>query len=438
MTMSSRSRSATVMLLVTIFLVSMNMRGMITGVGPLIDQIASDTGYSLTLLGFLASIPMLMWGVVSPFVHALTVRFGLNPTMTCALILLAIATVLRSVVLPGDAGLWIGTVVIGIALAVINVLMPVATRRDFGAKSSTVMSVNTNMLVIVAAASSGLVVPLSYLPLGDGVLGWRLALMATGVLLPFAIVLWVAMHRGRGDSAERPADRGEVGTTAEAPAGAPLISVAPPSVARAVWRDPLAWLIAWYMALQAIQFFVFSSWFPKIEIDRGVDETTAGLEVMTMQLVGMIATYCLPLMNRTALRDRLPAWITIPGIVAAVGLLAWPDLNLLWVVVLGLSSGPMLAIPLILIGERSRDTSAATAVSGMSQAFGYLLAGLGPILFGWLHTVTGDWQLPLVFYLVDMVALGVVGWLIRPGWYVFDAKRPAGPGASRRADAPQP
>ncbi|HWL60622.1 MAG TPA: MFS transporter [Microbacteriaceae bacterium] len=421
---SPRTGTATVLVLVTIFLVSMNMRGTITAVGPLIEQIATDTGYSLTLLGVLASIPMFMWGIISPFVHALTVRFGLNATMGWALAVLGAATVLRSVALPGEVGLWVGTVLIGAALAVINVLMPVATRRDFGAKSSTVMSFNTNMLVIIAAASSGLVVPLSYLPLGDGVLGWRLALMATGVLIPFGLILWLTTHRARRAGRERVDAAEATGPTAspEVPA-APLMAVAPASVARAVWKDRLAWLIAWYMGLQSMQFFVFSSWWPKIEIDRGLSETTGGLEVMTMQLVGMIATYCLPLINRTVLRDRLPAFITIPGIVAAIGMLAWPELNLLWVMVLGLSSGPMLAIPLILIGDRSRDTSAATAVSGMSQAFGYLFSGFGPIIFGWLHTVTGAWQVPLGMYLVNMIAIGVVGWFIRPGWFVFDGKR---------------
>jgi len=420
--MTSRSRAATVMLLITIFLVSMNMRGMITGVGPLIEQISADTGYSLTLLGLLSSIPMLMWGIISPFVHALTVRFGLNGTMAWALVVLGLATALRSLVLPGDVGLWLGTVLIGAALAVINVLMPVATRRDFGAKSSTVMSINTNMLVIVAASSSGLVAPLSHVPFGDGELGWRLALLCTGALVPFALIFWLAVHGGGRRRAKAAAEAAAAATPAADTAPAP-VAPAPPSVARAVWKDPLAWLIAWYMALQAIQFFVFSAWMPKIEIDRGVSETNAGLEVMTMQLVGMIATYCLPLINRTRLQARLPAFIAIPGIIAAVGLLCWPEVNLLWSIILGLSSGPMLAIPLILIGERSRDTSTATALSGMSQAFGYLLAGLGPILFGWLHTVVGNWEIPLAFYLADMVAIAIVGWLIRPGWYVFDGAK---------------
>ena len=30
----------------------------------------------------------------------------------------------------------------------------------------------------------------------------------------------------------------------------------------------------------------------------------------------------------------------------------------------------------------------------MSQSFGYLMAGLGPILFGWLHASSGPLALP--------------------------------------------
>lgn len=433
--MPARSKTATVMLLVTIFLVSLNMRGVITAVGPLIDQIAADTGYSLTVLGLLGSIPMLMWAVVSPFVHALTVRFGLNATMAWGLTALGLATVLRSVALPGEAALWIGTMLIGAALAVINVLMPVATRRDFESTSPTVMSINTNMIVVAAAAASGLAVPLSHIQFGGGELGWRIALLCMGILLPFALILWLISHR-RTRHHHDAHDAAEERTEPAVAAADTLPSVST-SVARAVWRDRLAWLIAWYMALQGVQFFIIATWLPKIEIDRGVSETNAGLEVMLMQLAGMVATACLPLLRRTRLQARLPASITVPGIIAALGLVFWPAFTPLWVIVLGVSSGPMLAIPLILIAERSRDTATATALSGMSQAFGYLVAGLGPILFGWLHTLVGNWQVPLVVYLFIILAIAVVGWLIRPGWYVFDRSIRVDDTASSSSAAPR-
>jgi CP family cyanate transporter-like MFS transporter len=52
-------------------------------------------------------------------------------------------------------------------------------------------------------------------------------------------------------------------------------------------------------------------------------------------------------------------------------------------------------------------------VSGMVQGFGYLLAGVGPFLFGLRHDVTGGWTAPmammLIAYVVQMVAGTVAG-----------------------------
>ncbi len=430
-------RGAIALSLVAIFLVAMNMRGEITGVGPLIPQISETTGYPETVLGTLSSIPMFMWAIGSPFVHALTIRFGLDRTMIVALVALGLASVLRGVALPAELGLWAGTVIIGLSLAVINVLMPVATRRDFGPRASAIMSVNTNMLVIWAAAMSGLAVPISEIPVGGGVLGWRLALMCTGVLVPFAIIVWLAAHGARGPvpqpvavapriasapSAGEPSAE-ESGAEESGAAADPGIPARRSSVARRVWGDGLAWMIAWYMGLQAVQFFIVSSWLPKMEVARGVSDTMGGIEIMVMQLAGMVATLLLPLAQRTALRRRLPGWFVLPGIVAALGIILFPDLTLLWVIVLGLASGPCLAIPLILIGERSRDGATATALSGMVQGFGYGVSGFGPIIFGWLHTVSGDWQIPMWFTLADLVALAVVGFAIHPARFVLESRR---------------
>ena len=406
------------LLLVAIFLLALNMRGTITGVGPLVPEMSQTTGYSEVVLGVLLSIPMFTWAIGSPFVHAATVRWGLDRVLLWALVGLGVATILRSIALPGEAGLWIGTVLIGFSLAIANVLMPVATRRDFGPRASAVMGVNTNMLVIWAAAMSGLAVPISMIPIGDGTLGWRGALLFTAVLLPFAIVFWIVAHRRGAALPHTAADE---------------VPTAPPGVGKRVWTDRLAWLIAWYMGLQSIQFFIISSWLPKVETARGVDPAIGGVEVMLMQLAGMVATMCLPLLRRTVLAGRLPGTIVIPGVLAAFGLVLFPDLTMLWVLILGVASGPCLAIPLVLITERSRDGATATAVSGMVQGFGYALSGFGPIVFGWLHGLAGSWQTPMWFYVAVMVALMIVGYLIRPGRHVFDP--PSHAAAPVRADA---
>jgi CP family cyanate transporter-like MFS transporter len=45
----------------------------------------------------------------------------------------------------------------------------------------------------------------------------------------------------------------------------------------------------------------------------------------------------------------------------------------------------------------------------MAQGFGYLIAGLGPFLFGLLHDVSTGWTVPWLMFLVVYVLQIIVG-----------------------------
>src|SRR5690606_17843363 len=139
----------------------------------------------------------------------------------------AVGTVIRS--LPGSvAWLWLGTALIGIALAVGNVLLPAVIKRDFPLRVPLMMGVYSAILGGAGAVASGIAVPLTGLTGADAASGWRLSLLITGaVLAPVALVLWWVASRG-----EMRANRGAVR----------------PAVQRSgIWRDPIAWQVAVYM-----------------------------------------------------------------------------------------------------------------------------------------------------------------------------------------------
>ena len=87
---------------------------------------------------------------------------------------------------------------------------------------------------------------------------------------------------------------------------------------------------------------------------------------------------------------------------------------------LGFTSGASLSIALTFIALRSPDTQAAGAVSGMSQSFGYLMAGLGPILFGWFHALSGGWALPLLVPLFGAAVQFIAGVALLRGRMALD------------------
>jgi len=48
-----------------------------------------------------------------------------------------------------------------------------------------------------------------------------------------------------------------------------------------------------------------------------------------------------------------------------------------------------------LFAARAADAPTAAALSGFAQGIGYLIAVIGPLLFGLLESATGGWAVPV-------------------------------------------
>lgn len=387
------------MLLVAVCLVAANMRPAITGLGPLLDQIGADTGMSVSALGVLAAVPLVAWALFSPLAHELSRRFGQPRVLMWSLLVLLAGTLVRSI--PGPVvSLWVGTAIIGIGIAIINVLMPAVVKREFPSHVAAVTAAYTALLAGLGAVSSGVVVPISHIEIGGDPAGWRFALLVTGAaLLPFAIAAWWWAHRGAAQAHDRAAaPRGRTG----------------------IWADPVAWLVAVYMGLQASMFYMFVTWLAPLSMSIGRSEVVAGIDVMVYQLFSLAGCLLLPLILRGGLERWAPSLIPSLAIVGVAGLMIAPDAVLLWASLIGLTGGATLAMSLTLMAQRARDHDASTALSGMSQSVGYVIAAIGPVAFGTLHSLTGDWIASLALVLVVLAALTVVGVFAGRNRYVLD------------------
>lgn len=393
-------KASVVALVVAVCLVAANMRPTITAVGPLLAQIGDDTGMATATLGLITAVPLVTWALVSPLAHELSQRFGLSRVVLWALLLLTAGTLVRSV--PGPAvSLWMGTALIGVALALTNVLMPAAIKRDFPGRMTAMMAVYTALLGGVGAISSGVAVPLSQL--AEGGAGWRLALLISGgALLPFAIAAWAWATRGTH----------------------------PPHVARGsfrrrrtgIWSDRVAWLVAGYMGLQSCMFYVLVTWLATISTSTGRTPIVAGYDVMIYQLFSLAGSLTLPFVLRGRAERYVPATIPVLGVAGIIGLMATPGAILVWCVLLGLFGGASLGMSLTLMAQRARDHDAAAALSGMSQSVGYLIAAAGPVAFGALHAASGGWIAPLAMLLVVLAALIAVGVFVGRDRYVLEPR----------------
>ncbi|MBO3665007.1 MFS transporter [Microbacterium stercoris] len=389
-------------LLLTLCLIAVNMRATITGIGPLLEQLTADTGAQLATLSGLTSVPLIAWALCSPLAHTAAQRWGINRVLTVALVLLIAGTVIRSLPpLPGArwpiASLWIGTAVIGAALAAANVLLPAVVKHSFGSRVPLVTGIYTSLLAGCGAIASGVVVPIAQAA-GEGSTGWRVALLAVAATLPFALTLWAIHHRRAG--------HGPI--TRHRPKG--------PSV----WGDPVAWQVGAYFGVQSSTFYVMLTWIAPMAISYGRGEAQSGVDTMMFQITGVLSSLALPLILRGRMERWVPALLPILGFAAVIGMILVPGGILWWGMMTGLTSGASLTMSLTLMASRARDPQIASALSGMGQSVGYAFAAMPPIVFGLLHTATSGWVAPLVFAALLLVTQGLLGLTVGRERFVLD------------------
>ncbi|WP_168198554.1 MFS transporter [Nesterenkonia sp. NBAIMH1] len=180
----SGSRASSHLALATlVFVAAANLRPAISAVGPLLETIGDETGAGPTALGALGALPVFTFALVSPFVHLLSRRWGMDRTVLAALTVLTLGTVARSA--GGEAvPLFVGTLILSAAVAVLNVVLPAVGRRDFPDRVPVMTGAYTAVMTGVAALASSTAVPLS------GALNWELALAAAAALSLLAALLW--------------------------------------------------------------------------------------------------------------------------------------------------------------------------------------------------------------------------------------------------------
>ncbi len=389
----TESRLARVIIVLGVVLVAASMRTPLTAVGPVLSRIGLDSGLSATGLGLLAAVPLLAFAAISPLVHRVSVRWGIDRTLFAALILLAAGVGSRSVA--GPVWLWGGTLIIGTAIAVINVLLPAVVKRDFPGQVPRLTAGYTAIMNATAAIAAGVSVPLAELLPAD----WRGALVVWSGPALIAAIAWLLRIRAvRRRDARRPAP----------------VEVLPQPIGpeRIMWRSALAWQVTLAMGLQSTIFYLLVTWLPSIEVDLGLPPAVAGLHLLIMQVAGMAAGWTIG-STLARWRDQRAVGVIIAGgmIIAMVGILVAPGVIVLWVIIAGMCSGSSIMLALTLIGLRTRTAAQTTRLSGMAQSVGYLIAAGGPVAGGWLHGLTGDWSAVLGLIIALSAGHGIAGYL---------------------------
>jgi CP family cyanate transporter-like MFS transporter len=367
-------------------LVAINLRPAAASIGPVLHRIQSDAGLSSGWAGALTTLPVLCFGLLAPVAPPLARRLGVHTAIAVAMIVLLAGMLLR--LIPGNAFLFVGTALAGAAIATGNVLVPVIVRRDFPDRTGTAMALYTTALIGFAALAAGVTVPLANW-LGGG---WRPGLGVWAVPAIIAAVAWLPALIRREAAGDRP-------VAAHSPVVRPLL------------RQPLAWWVTLFFALQSGGFYATLAWLPDIFRSHGASDSTAGFLLSLSIVVGLITATTLP---GIAARQRDQRWlVVICSVLTALGLagiLAVPmSAPYLWAVLLGLGQNASFPLALMLIVMRGGSVAITEGLSTLAQSVGYVLAALAPLAVGALHGSTGSWTMPLILLLALVVPQTLVG-----------------------------
>lgn len=376
------------LLVVAIVVLALNLRGPFVAVSAVLEPIRADLGISASTAGLLTSLPVLCFGVATPLASALLGRAGLGRGVSISFVVLLAGIVVRS--LDGLPAALAGTVLIGLAITVANVAVPVVIGRDLPQSSGAVLGVYT------AALNVGSMITLTFtVPIADAT-GWRIALLAWGALVLVGLAVWwyATRHEGRADPTG-PVD----GPTGPAPAADD----------RVWWRRPVVWGLTVGFAGQAFAYYGVTAWLPVLLRDElGMSPGAAGASASIFQIAALVGAFGVPVLLRVCPGPRLvvvvvaAGWTTLP-----LGLLLAPQLWALWCSVAGAAQGGGLVVIFALVVRRARDQTDNRRMSALVQGGGYLVAATGPTAVGAVHEATQSWTAPLLVVLAAIVLMGV-------------------------------
>ena len=367
-----------------IAVIGFNLRPAVSGVGPILAEIlrALDTG--TIVAGILTTAPVICFGIVGPVTPGLAHRFGTERVILASLAALTVGILIRA--LGGLGPLLVGMAIAGLAIGVVNVLLPAIIKQDFPTRIGALTGLYTSALCVGAATAAVATPPFERAVNSD----WRAGLALWAAPAAIATLIWLPQLARR-----RPTDRRQA------------------NLRHDLWRSPLAWQVTLFItALTSLAYSMFA-WGPKLLQDRGMSVDGSAEQMALCFGIQAVSGFVVPLWGARRGDQRVFAVVTAS--MSAAGLFGWIFAPLgtafLWSILCGIGQGGAFGLALALIGLRAGSAQTAARLSGMANTVCYIAGGLvGPFAVGLVHQVTGGWA-GVAFLFGAMAAVGMLSGL---------------------------
>lgn len=349
-----------------IILIGVSLRTPFTVLPIILGNISQGLEVEVSSLGVLTSLPLLMFTLFSPFSTRLAQKIGLEHLFTYSLFFLTIGSLIRLINLPL---LYLGTLMVGASVAVINVLLPSLIQANQPKKIGFLTTLYVTSMGIATALASYLAVPITQAS------SWKGLILLLTLLCLATFLVWLPNHRYNHRLAPQTKQKSQI----------------------KVMRNKQVWAIIIFSGFQSLIFYTVMTWLPTMSIHAGLSSHEAGLLTSILSLISIPFSMTIPSLTTSLSTRNRQLMLTLVSLAGVVGIsmLFFPINNFIyWIAIhllIGTATSALFPYLMVNFSLKTSAPEKTAQLSGLSQTGGYILAAFGPTLFGYSFDLFHSW-----------------------------------------------
>lgn len=377
------------LMLLVLVLIGLNMRPLLTSIGPLLPQLRAASGMNFTMASLLTALPMIAMGGLALAGGWITRHIRERDSVAVGLLMIIIGALMREVA-PHSVVLLSSALLGGIGIGVIQVVMPTVIKRQFQRRMPQVMGLWSAALM----GGGGLGAALTPW-IADRSEIWNSSLAWWAVPAIIALIGWWPQSRHSAETGPRNAQ----------------------NTIRII-HNPRAWTLGIYFGVINGGYGSLIAWLPPYYMQLGNSAQFSGTLLALMTVGQTAGALLLPMLARHQDRRRLLLASLALQMIGFLGFILWPaHLSVFWAFACGVGLGGAFPLCLVLALDHAGHPVISGKLVAFMQGIGFIIAGLSPYLSGILRSLSGDFVVDWVFHACCVVGLMLLTLRFAPSRY---------------------
>ncbi|PVE22752.1 MFS transporter [Microvirga sp. KLBC 81] len=356
------------LLLLAIFLLSLNLRPAVAAIGSLAAPILGTTPIGSLGLGLLTTIPVFLIGLGAIYVRQIRAVLGERRDVAVGGLIIAASCLLRYW-FDGAAGLILTASGAGIGIAIIRALTSSFAKRNYRAGIGRVIGVYSTGIVVGGAVAAGVAAHLA------SRLGWQGTLAAWSLPALSATVVWLLASRD-----------------ARSEGGIDMVASVSASHSPHLWSNLRCWSLMIFFGVGTGAFMLAMAWIPPFYLGLQQPAERAGLLLSILTVVEAATALGVAAFVHHLPDRRGPLTFSLITVATGFAVLTMSPIALAIpaMVMLGMGIGILFPLSIIVAIDHIDDPTIAGNFTAIVQGGGYILASFVPLIAGGFHDVFAD------------------------------------------------